>query len=270
MTTPDQPPSATGSPTTTTPSAPPPAPRRSVPAWGMLLAIALSAIVTFAVAALLTNIFERKQEARNVYVRLVEVDDNTSDPQPWGTNWPNEYDGYRRTTDKTHTRYGGSDGSPTKSRLEKAPWLRRMFAGYAFAIDFRERRGHAYMLQDQEHTKRVLDKPQAGACLNCHASIIPTYRRLGLEKMGKKLSDANGFDWPAVFAGFEQFSTMPYTAAHAEILRTPDGTPDKITPEEGGSSVATTTPANESGAMPGAPTTQEALAAHVGEGHSVS
>jgi len=28
-----------------------------------------------------------------------------------------------------------------------------MFAGYAFAIDSRDRRGHAYMLSDQEATK---------------------------------------------------------------------------------------------------------------------
>ena len=52
-----------------------------------------------------------------------------------------------------------------------------MFAGYAFAIDYRDRRGHAYMLQDQEQTKRVTERPQPGSCLHCHASVIPTYRR---------------------------------------------------------------------------------------------
>ena len=53
-----------------------------------------------------------------------------------------------------------------------------MFAGYAFAIDYRDRRGHAYMLADQEETKR-LTKPQSGSCLHCHASIMPVYRELG-------------------------------------------------------------------------------------------
>jgi len=144
-----------------------------------------------------------------------------------------------------------------------------MFAGYAFAIDFRDRRGHAYMLWDQEQTLRVLDKPQAGACLNCHASIVPTYRRLGLAKQGKTLADADGFDWPAVLAGFEQLSTMPYTDAHAEVLKTPDGSSD-LSVEPGGSSIATTTPANLSGAKPGAPTTKEALTQHVGKAHPVS
>ena len=38
--------------------------------------------------ALLTNIFERKQEARQPFVRLVEVTEDTMDPKVWGQNWP--------------------------------------------------------------------------------------------------------------------------------------------------------------------------------------
>ena len=41
------------------------------------------------------------------------------------------------------------------SKLEKHPWLKRLYAGYAFSIDYREARGHAYMLFDQEVTERV-------------------------------------------------------------------------------------------------------------------
>jgi nitrite reductase (cytochrome c-552) len=234
-------------------------PQRPVPMKTLIAAVIISALVAFGVAALLINIFTRKQEAKNPYVRLVEVDENTTDPAKWGINWANEYDTYMRTVDKTHTRYGGSDGAPAESRLETDPWLKRMFAGYAFAIDFRERRGHAYMLTDQEQTRRVTDKPQPGACLHCHASIIPTYRRVGLEKQGKTLADAKDFDWPAVFAGFEQMSTMSYADAHAELLKTPDGTPNEAKPTEGGSSGATA-----------GPTTKEILAAHVGEAHPVS
>ena len=33
-----------------------------------------------------------------------------------------------------------------------------MFLGYAYSIDYRDRRGHAYMLADQEATER-LTKP---------------------------------------------------------------------------------------------------------------
>lgn len=63
-------------------------------------------------------------------------------------------------------------------KIERDPWLKRMFLGYAFSIDYRDRRGHAYMLSDQESTKR-LTKPQSGSCLHCHASVMPLYRKLG-------------------------------------------------------------------------------------------
>src|SRR5215217_1285470 len=93
--------------------------RRRVPIWTLVVAVVASALITIGLVALLTNIFERKQEGKNPYVRLVDVDDNTSDPAKWGTNWPREFDTYSRTVDQTHTRYGGSDGAPAKSRLEE-------------------------------------------------------------------------------------------------------------------------------------------------------
>ena len=41
-----------------------------------------------------------------------------------------------------------------EQKIERDPWLKRMFLGYAFSIDYRDRRGHAYMLEDQEQTGR--------------------------------------------------------------------------------------------------------------------
>jgi nitrite reductase (cytochrome c-552) len=159
-------------------------------------------------------------------VRLVEVNELTTDPEPWGMNWPRQYDGYKRTVDMVETEYGGSSGM-TQQKLDAHPWLRRMYSGYAFAIDYREARGHAYMLSDQLLTKRVTEKPQPGACLHCHSSVIPTYRRLGLEAMNLPADDAalqTGTDWPAVMKGFEVLGAMSYADAHAELLKTSDGT----------------------------------------------
>src|SRR3954469_20419710 len=116
------------------------------------------------------------------------------------------------------------------------------------------------MLADQEQTERVTKKPQPGACLHCHASAGPTCRRLGLEARGKSLADVGPFDyaWPDVMKGFELMSTMSYTAAHAELFKTPDGTPASDRPAK---------PAAPQGA---APTTREALAHQVGEAHPVA
>jgi nitrite reductase (cytochrome c-552) len=192
--------------------------------WFALTAIVAGAAAV-GIAMLLITMFQRKTEAKNPYVRLVEVTENTTDPIQWAKNWPRQYDGYMRTVDLTHTRYGGSEGDIPESRIERDPWLKRMFLGYAFAIDFRDRRGHAYMLYDQAQSKRITEKPQPGACLHCHASVVPTWRRVGLEANGKTLADADGFDWDAVMKGFEKMSTIPYKDAHAEMLATPDGTP---------------------------------------------
>ena len=144
------------------------------------LAFLITAIGIVLIAALLINIFERKAEARNPYVRLVEVTEDTTDPEPWGVNWPKQYESYKLTALATRTRFGGHGGSEAlpEQKAERDPWLKRMFDGYAFSIDYRERRGHAYMLEDQENTKR-LSKPQTGSCLHCHASVMPVYRKLG-------------------------------------------------------------------------------------------
>jgi nitrite reductase (cytochrome c-552) len=158
---------------------------------------------TFAAVALLVNIFHRKAESARPYVRLVEVTENDTDPAKWGINWPKEYDSYRRTVMPTRTKYGGHGGSEAlpAEKIDRDPWLKRMFLGYAFSIDYRDRRGHAYMLEDQEVTKR-LTKPQSGSCLHCHASIMPLYRKLG-----------NG----DAIAGLDATYTMSYSNLNAEL-----------------------------------------------------
>ncbi len=166
--------------------------------------------------ALLMNISERKAEQRTPYVRVVEVTENDTDPAKWGRNWPAQYDGYRKTALKTATTFGGHAGSEAlpEEKIARDPWLKRMFLGYAFSIDYRDRRGHAYMLEDQEATKR-LSKPQSGSCLHCHASIMPVYRELG------------GGD---AMAGFEQTYKLTYqelnqklhASGHAHPVSCPD------------------------------------------------
>lgn len=135
---------------------------------------------TTLVVLLLLNIFERKQEARQPYVLLQPVTEDDTDPAKWGLNWPKQYDSYKQTALATRTRFGGHGGSEAlpEQKIDRDPWLKRMFLGYAFSIDYRDRRGHAYMLSDQEETQR-LTKPQSGSCLHCHASVMPLYRELG-------------------------------------------------------------------------------------------
>jgi nitrite reductase (cytochrome c-552) len=174
-------------------------------------------LATFAgigVVALLVNILERKQEARSPFFRVVELTEETEDPEIWGMNFPLQYDGYQRTVDQQRTRYGGSEAVPRKptqadprsvvaqSRLEEDPRLRTMWAGYAFSKDFREERGHAHMLADQVHTERQLFARQPGACVHCHASVYVPYRKLGEGDLMR---------------GFERMNPMTYAEARKQV-----------------------------------------------------
>jgi nitrite reductase (cytochrome c-552) len=202
----------------------PPAGRRQ---WLIYAALILgAAVVTLVVAAVLVTIFEHKQQARTPFVRVVEIDEISTDPAPWGMNWPRHYDGYRATAD--HAGYGGSSAM-SQSKLDVQPWLKRLYAGYAFSIDYREARGHAYMLHDQKVTERVTKRKQAGACLHCHASATVAYRKAGLEALGRPADEATlrkGFDMEAVIAGFVAVSRKPYHEVLALMEAAPDGTPD--------------------------------------------
>ncbi|QDU62718.1 Cytochrome c-552 precursor [Planctomycetes bacterium Pan216] len=192
----------------------------------LVLAFLASAGATVLVTWVLVTIFGHKQEARTPFVRVAEVDEISTDPVPWGKNWPHQYDGWKATAGDKF--YGGSSAMP-QSKLETDPWLKRLYAGYAFSIDYREARGHAYMLYDQGVTERVTKKAQAGACLHCHGSTTVLYRKVGLEAMDEPSDPealAADFNMPAVQRGFEELSQKPYQEVLALLKSVPDGTPD--------------------------------------------
>jgi len=123
------------------------------------------------------------------------------------------YDQYVRTVDQQRTRFGGSEALPrtpteadprtvvAQSKIEEDPRLKTMWAGYAFARDFREERGHAYMLDDQTFTERQA-VGQPGTCANCHASTVVAWRKLGDGDLVK---------------GFEAMNAMPYMEARQHL-----------------------------------------------------
>ena len=196
----------------------------------LVLVFIVAVVATLLVTWVLVTMFGHKQEARTPFVRVVEVSEISTDPEPWGRNWPHQFDGWKSTAGDRF--YGGSSAMP-ESKLDKQPWLRRLYAGYAFSIDYREARGHAYMLYDQGVTERITKKPQAGACLHCHASSTVMYRKVGLEAMGLPADDdalAAGFNMPAVIRGFEEVSRRPYHEVLAMVMASPDGTPGENDP----------------------------------------
>ncbi|HZN92414.1 MAG TPA: ammonia-forming cytochrome c nitrite reductase subunit c552, partial [Myxococcales bacterium] len=123
----------------------------------------------------------------------------------------------------TTTRFGGGlvgpEGSLPPQKAGRDPWLTRLFAGYLFAVDYRDRRGHAFMLEDQEVTRRNVqgERKQSGNCLHCHASVMPLYRSLGREAVPA------GSPEEQAWKGMERVSGMDYWEAHGLLAKTAGG-----------------------------------------------
>ncbi len=179
-----------------------------------ITAVLVSSLAAAGITALLVNIIERKHEGENPFYRVVELDDQTDDPAIWGKNFPMQYDDYKKTVDQTRTKFGGSEALPhtptpddpravvSQSKIDEDTRLKTMWAGYAFSKDFREERGHAFMLEDQTFTERQKVVAQPGTCLNCHASTYTAYKKLG-----------NG----DIVAGFNELNHKPYFEARKEV-----------------------------------------------------
>lgn len=145
--------------------------RRSRSAIFVVGAFILGFALLIGIGLLLMNINTRKQEAVAPIVKIVDIQDGETDPAVWGQNYPLEYDRFMMTQNTdTPTAYGGS---VKYSKLDRYPAMKRLWAGYAFAVDFNEERGHFYSLVDQKETKRQQVVKQPGACANCHSGDAP-------------------------------------------------------------------------------------------------
>ncbi len=178
--------------------------------WKLLLGVGVlaMALVTVGIAALLLNISERRDEAREPYFRVTELTENTTSAEVWGQNFPLQFESYKRTIEMDEGRPGGSEGLPavldeddprakttTEQKLELDPRLVDMWKGYAFSIDYREKRGHAYMQHDQLVTERVKQVDQPGGCVNCHVSTVEVMNELGDGDMKAGFDEINAMSF---------------------------------------------------------------------------
>jgi nitrite reductase (cytochrome c-552) len=140
-----------------------------------LLLVVAVAVATFGVTALLMNIAERKRQATDFPLRVVEIGPDEVDPAVWGLNHPHQYDSFMRTKENYgRTKYGGSE---PYDKLEKYPQLKRLWAGLAFSVDYKEERGHYWALTDVLETKRVQVVNQPTTCFACKSADVPRLMR---------------------------------------------------------------------------------------------
>ncbi|WIY82974.1 ammonia-forming cytochrome c nitrite reductase subunit c552 [Propionimicrobium sp. PCR01-08-3] len=173
--------------------------------WVPIVVLIACVVAAAGLTWLLTTIFTHKQESKQPFTQVVEITDTTYDPAVWGQNYPLQYESYLQTSEMDEAdkvAHEPTDQDPrlfvTHSKLETYPRLVNMWQGYAFSVDYREPRGHEYMLTDQQYTRRMLEFDQPGACLNCHASLPEVMDDLG---------DGDQM------AGWAAMNKMPYSEA---------------------------------------------------------
>jgi len=162
-------------PTTSTPSAP-----RAGRPWIAWLLFALCLLATLSLGLLLASVLERRQEAR-IQPPRVALDKFETDAAKWGVNWPREYASYQGMAQSdTMTKHGGSF---PRDLLAETPANVVLFAGYAFAKEYRQARGHVYAVEDVTQTKRRNEKTPA-TCWSCKSPDVPRMMaKLGASKV---------------------------------------------------------------------------------------
>jgi nitrite reductase (cytochrome c-552) len=146
-------------------------PKESGRMWKLGGMALLFVVLGVAVGALLTNITERRMQGELFPLRLVEIPENTVDPEAWRVNFPRHYDSFMRTRiDYGRTAYGGSGHY---DKLAANPFRERAWAGMAFELEYNAARGHHYAQIDQAESRRTLERTQPGTCIQCHAAEAP-------------------------------------------------------------------------------------------------
>lgn len=141
----------------------------NVPVWVGWVVFAVLLVATFALGLLVSSIVTRRQEGLPPQPPR-PIARWESDSRKWADNFPREYDRYRMMLESsTRTKYGGAF---PRDYLEETPANVMLFAGYAFAKDYLQARGHMYAVDDVTHTKRVNDKTPA-TCWTCKSPDVP-------------------------------------------------------------------------------------------------
>jgi nitrite reductase (cytochrome c-552) len=138
--------------------------------WVGPVAFGLAAAVVALLGLLAVSILEHRWEARRVAVAIVPLPEWESDPAAWGLNYPREYETYLKSRQSdTRTLYGGAF---PRDYLDADPNLVVLWAGYGFAKDYKQARGHPHSVEDILATKRITPKT-VGTCWTCKSADVP-------------------------------------------------------------------------------------------------
>lgn len=212
-------------------------------AWVNWVLFITTIVVVFLLGLLASSITERRAEAVFAYQPKVKLDQNEPRNEKWGQNYPLEYESYMETQDTSlRTLFNGNQ---MIDMLEVDPRLVVLWAGYGFAKDYNQGRGHFYAIKDLRNSLRTggpktdNDGPMPATCWSCKSPDVPRLmNEIGVAEFykgkwaakGKEIvnsigcadcHDAETMDLritrPALIEGFESMGKDINEATHQEM-----------------------------------------------------
>jgi nitrite reductase (cytochrome c-552) len=144
---------------------------------GYWLLFFITIIVVFFLGLLASSIMERRTETAKVIKPQVKIGEWEPRNEVWGKNYPREYQSYMKNSETDFkSKY---NGNAMIDMLEVDPRLVVLWAGYGFAKDYNQGRGHTYAVNDLVNTLRTggptndNDGPMPSTCWACKSPDVP-------------------------------------------------------------------------------------------------
>jgi nitrite reductase (cytochrome c-552) len=130
----------------------------------------VAGVATLGLGLLAASIMERRVETK-IALQPKTIGQPVVDSANWKDAYPRQYGSYAATEESTsHTKWGGSY---PRDLLAEDPNNVILFAGYAFAVDYKQGRGHVHAITDPVETKRTQIKEQPATCWTCKSPDVP-------------------------------------------------------------------------------------------------
>lgn len=154
--------------------------------WKAWVLFFVTIVIVFLLGLFASSIIERRSEALFAYAPNNNFEHFEPRNEKWGANFPREYETYMQTADTSfRSKYAGSQNIDV---LKENPGHVILWAGYAFARDYNQGRGHYYAIEDIHKTLRIgapndtTPSFQPTTCWTCKSPDVP---RL-MQQMGIK------------------------------------------------------------------------------------
>jgi nitrite reductase (cytochrome c-552) len=163
---------------------------------GVFLGVAVGVVV---LALLAASVTVRRAEVASIYNnKKVEITGIEPDSQIWGQNYPREYETWKKTAESDFK--SKHLGNNLQDALGDRPDMAILWAGYAFARDYKAPRGHWYTIEDMRNTLRVsapgvdeIKDLQPATCWSCKSPDVPRMiEKLGAEEFYKSPWSSQG------------------------------------------------------------------------------